>query len=83
MENKNNEPVGWTECDICMPGVKEVKVADTSYMCSEIVWVSLDNEFVMHAYLEDGRWYSLCGELIREKVVAWHPAHKPPKYARE
>ena len=74
---------GWIACSVRLPGVKEVKVADTSYMCSEIVWVSLENELMMHAYLEDGRWYSIGGELIKEKVVAWHPAYKPAKYKAE
>ena len=80
MENRNNETVGWTECNVCLPGVEEVKAEDAVYMCSEIVWVSLENEVMMHAYLENGRWYSIGGELIKEKVVAWHPAYKPARY---
>lgn len=80
------EPMGkddWTECSLRMPETKAVIVADKTYMCSEIVWISLEGEVMMHAYLEDGRWYSIGGELIKEKVVAWHPAYKPPRYRAE
>ena len=77
------EPMGkddWTECSLRMPETKAVIVADKTYTCSEIVWISLEGEVMMQAYLEDGRWYSIGGELIKEKVVAWHPAYKPAKY---
>lgn len=80
VSSKNVHTVGWISCRERLPETKEVVVADVTYMCSEIVWVSLENELMMHAYLENGRWYSIGGELIKEKVVAWHPAYKPARY---
>lgn len=72
---------GWIPVEKGLPEEKEVKIVGDIVTNSEIVWIALENMEEMHAYLEDGRWYSIGGELIREKVVAWHPAYKPEKYS--
>lgn len=70
----------WVPVEKGLPEEKEVKIVGDIVTNSEIVWIALENSEEMHAYLEDGRWYSIGGELIKEKVVAWHPAYKPEEY---
>ncbi len=75
-----NNLANWVPVEKGLPEEKEVKIAGDIVTNSEIVWIALENSEEMYAYLEDGRWYSIGGELIKEKVVAWHPAYKPEEY---
>lgn len=75
-----NNLANWVPVEKGLPEEKEVKIVGDIVTNSEIVWIALENRCEMHAYLEDGRWYSIGGELIKEKVVAWHPAYKPEEY---
>lgn len=81
--NSVEEYDNWIDCSIRLPEEKEVMFGGDAIKSSEMVWVALENGSEMQAHLEDGRWYSFGGYLVKEKVIAWHPAYKPPRYRAE
>lgn len=73
----------WIPCNSGnLPTITEKQIPCGIHYYSNCVWVTLDNEEVVEAVLEDtGRWFREDnGMLITEQVIAWKEFSKPMPY---